>query len=42
MQFDHSDELAWKTFKYSIVYLTLLFVALFADHYWPLARAVLA
>jgi protoheme IX farnesyltransferase len=42
MQFDHSDELAWKTFKYSIVYLTLLFVALFADHYWPLARAALA
>ena len=42
MQFDDSDQLAFKTFKYSIVYLTLLFVALFADHYWPLARAALA
>jgi protoheme IX farnesyltransferase len=42
MQFDHSDALAWKTFKYSILYLTLLFVALFVDHYWPLVRAALA
>ena len=42
MQFDHDDQLAFKTFKYSIVYLTLLFVALFADHYWPLVRAALA
>jgi heme o synthase len=42
MQFDHDDKLAFKTFKYSIVYLTLLFAALFADHYWPLVRAALA
>jgi protoheme IX farnesyltransferase len=42
MQFDESDALAWKTFKYSIVYLTLLFVALFVDHYWPLVRVALA
>ena len=39
MQFDDSDALAYATFKYSIVYLTLLFVALFIDHYWPLAHA---
>ena len=39
MQFDDTDKFAWATFKYSILYLTLLFVALFADHYWPLARA---
>ena len=42
MQFDDSDELAYATFKYSIVYLTLLFVVLFIDHYWPLARAAVA
>ena len=42
MQFDDSDALAYATFKYSIVYLTLLFVVLFIDHYWPLARAALA
>jgi protoheme IX farnesyltransferase len=35
MIFDHRDELANETFKYSIVYLTLLFVALFIDHYLP-------
>ena len=39
MQFDDSDALAYATFKYSIVYLTLLFVVLFIDHYWPLAHA---
>jgi protoheme IX farnesyltransferase len=39
MQFNDSDELAYATFKYSILYLTLLFVVLFIDHYWPLARA---
>ena len=39
MQFDETDRYAWVTFKYSILYLTLLFVALFADHYWPLVRA---
>ena len=36
MMFDHRDALAKKTFGYSIVYLTLLFVALFVDHYLPL------
>jgi protoheme IX farnesyltransferase len=39
MQFDDSDALAYATFKYSIVYLTLLFAVLFIDHYWPLAYA---
>ncbi len=41
MQFDDSDELAYRTFKYSIVYLTALFVVLFVDHYQPLVRAAL-
>ena len=39
MQFDSRDELAYATFKYSIVYLTALFLVLFIDHYWPHARA---
>ena len=39
MQYDPSDELAYATFKYSILYLTLLFLVLFIDHYWPLGRA---
>ena len=30
---DYSDELAKKTFRYSIVYLSLLFAALLLDHY---------
>ncbi|MBI1395455.1 MAG: protoheme IX farnesyltransferase [Betaproteobacteria bacterium] len=30
---DYSDALAQKTFRYSIVYLTLLFAALLIDHY---------
>ncbi|WP_028227706.1 heme o synthase [Paraburkholderia ferrariae] len=30
---EYSDELARKTFRYSIVYLSLLFVALLVDHY---------
>jgi protoheme IX farnesyltransferase len=30
---DYSDEIARKTFRYSIVYLSLLFVALLIDHY---------
>ena len=33
MQFDHDDELAMRTFRYSIIYLTLLFVFFFLDHY---------
>ena len=39
MMVDHSDALAFKTFKYSIWYLTALFVALFVDHYLPLFNA---
>lgn len=35
MQYDHSDALAMRTFRYSIVYLTLLFVCFFVDHYAP-------
>jgi heme o synthase len=30
---EYSDELSKKTFRYSIVYLSLLFVALLVDHY---------
>jgi len=30
----YSHRLAQKTFRYSIVYLSLLFAALLADHYW--------
>ena len=30
---DYSDEIARKTFRYSIVYLSLLFAALLVDHY---------
>jgi protoheme IX farnesyltransferase len=30
----YSDDLAKRTFKYSIIYLTLLFAALLVDHYW--------
>lgn len=36
MMYDHSDSLAFKTFKFSIWYLTGLFVALIVDHYFPL------
>ena len=32
----YSDELARRTFRYSILYLSLLFTALLADHYLPL------
>jgi protoheme IX farnesyltransferase len=31
---DYSDRLAHKTFRYSIVYLSLLFAALLLDHYF--------
>jgi protoheme IX farnesyltransferase len=31
---NYSDDLAKRTFKYSIIYLTLLFAALLIDHYW--------
>ena len=30
----YSDDLAKRTFKYSILYLTLLFAVLLIDHYW--------
>ena len=30
----YSDALARRTFRYSIIYLTLLFAALLIDHYW--------
>ncbi len=32
----YSDELAKRTFRYSIIYLTLLFAALLIDHYWKI------
>ena len=31
---NYSDDLAKRTFKYSIIYLTLLFAELLIDHYW--------
>ena len=31
---DYSDQLARRTFRYSILYLSLLFAALLVDHYW--------
>ncbi|HZR02697.1 MAG TPA: heme o synthase [Burkholderiales bacterium] len=34
--FDYSDQLARKTFRYSILYLSLLFAALLIDHYLPI------
>jgi len=30
----YSDQLAQRTFRYSIAYLTLLFAALLVDHYF--------
>ena len=35
---DYSDALAQQTFRYSIVYLSLLFAALLVDHYWRILR----
>jgi protoheme IX farnesyltransferase len=32
----YSDALAQRTFRYSIIYLALLFAALLIDHYWRL------
>lgn len=34
----YSDELARRTFRFSIVYLSMLFAALLVDHYIPLSR----
>ena len=31
---DDDDQLAWRTFRYSILYLTGLFFFFFLDHYW--------
>ncbi len=33
LYYNYSDQLAKKTFKYSIIYLSVLFLALLADHY---------
>jgi protoheme IX farnesyltransferase len=33
---NYSDELAQRTFRFSILYLSLLFAALLADHYLSL------
>jgi protoheme IX farnesyltransferase len=33
LYYNYSDQLAKKTFKYSIIYLSILFLALLADHY---------
>lgn len=33
----YSDALARRTFRYSILYLTLLFAALLVDHYWRIS-----
>jgi protoheme IX farnesyltransferase len=32
---NYSDELARKTFKFSLIHLSLLFAALLIDHYLP-------
>ena len=32
----YSDELARQTFRFSIIYLMLMFAALLVDHYWPI------
>lgn len=36
LYFHYSDDLAKRTFRYSIIYLTLLFASLLIDHYLPL------
>lgn len=41
MQFDHSDRLAMKTFKFSIWYLMALFAVLLFDHHLPTALSAL-
>jgi len=32
----YSDALARKTFRFSIIYLMLMFAALLVDHYWTI------
>ncbi len=41
MQFDHSDRLAMKTFKFSVWYLMALFAVLLIDHHVPTAISML-
>ncbi len=41
MMVDHRDELAKQAFAYSIIYLMLLFMVLFVDHYLPLIGHVI-
>jgi protoheme IX farnesyltransferase len=41
MQFDHADVLAMRTFRYSIVYLTGLFLMMFTDRYWLFLRSLI-
>ena len=36
MRFNHDDQLAMRTFSYSIIYLMLLFTFLLIDHYIPI------
>jgi protoheme IX farnesyltransferase len=36
MRFNHDDQLAMRTFSYSIIYLMLLFAFLLIDHYIPI------
>ncbi|NNM01227.1 MAG: protoheme IX farnesyltransferase [Gammaproteobacteria bacterium] len=40
MMVDENDRLALTTFRYSIVYLMLLFLLLFIDRYWALVSAL--
>jgi protoheme IX farnesyltransferase len=37
---NYSDALAQKTFRYSIIYLSILFAALLVDHYFKFGPAV--
>ena len=37
---DDDDQIAWATFRYSIVYLTGLFFFFFLDHYWAAMMSV--
>ncbi len=41
MQFDHSDRLAMRTFKFSVWYLMVLFAVLLIDHHVPTAISML-
>ncbi|MCZ6804016.1 MAG: heme o synthase [Proteobacteria bacterium] len=41
MMYDHEDQLAMKTFSYSIIYLMLMFALLLIDHYIPLIASII-